>query len=239
MNLTFESIYAQSEGTATMKEQDLTSSQLGELQALVSGGVSTALPKVAGKFGNLEAVLKALKGEEDVLARNFEMALEQAINRMLVLNYRRQGLLAISGRHEPSKFYRSHGNLWVHDDFKDAIASKAKPVKAGTKFALDIFEIRAEIGLTNEEIEDAIHWDHLLDETAVCAIFAEMIGIQPYGRDGDLEVTGMANLVFTASCVVSLDWDVDDRQWSVVMWPREHHTWPAGTRVIAPSRTCC
>jgi hypothetical protein len=98
---------------------------------------------------------------------------------MLVLAHRKRVSLVISTRHEPSKFYRDGKSLWVYRGFTELVASKARPVEAGTKFAVDIFEIGTENGATDEEIVGALPKNHLFDESAVCAIVAEIIGRQP------------------------------------------------------------
>ena len=62
-----------------------TTGQLGKLQGDVNIAVTTALPNVAAKFPDPKAVLKAIEGRREILARRLEPLLEQALNGMLGL----------------------------------------------------------------------------------------------------------------------------------------------------------
>lgn len=211
-----------------------TAGQLGKLQSILTIGVSTALPKVATKLGDPKAVLKALDRKGEILAGHLEVALESAIRCMLVLVPLKEVSLTLSACREPLRFFQTRKGLWAYGDFNNLVVAKAKPVDAGTKFPVNISEIAAEDGAIDAEIEAALPKQHLFDESAVCAIVAEMISKQPNGETGDLENTGCANLLYTSSCVVVVVWYSVGREWDVNTWHRVDYRWYAGHRVLSP-----
>jgi|GEM_PF-3561016 len=217
-----------------MSGTPFTTGQLGKLQSIVSIGVTTALPKVAERFGDPKVVLKALEGRGEIFAGHLEGALEQAINRILILIPRDPVSLTVDKHHEPDAFYRSRsGEIYVWDEFRKRIVSKAKSTKEGTSFKVNVSELVQDA--TDEQIEGALAKNHLFDESAVCAIIAEMIGKQPNGEAGDLINNSYANLFYTASCVVSVFWSGGDRRWGVYAWGRGGDRWVAGCRVLSPA----
>jgi hypothetical protein len=216
-----------------MSGTPFTIGQLGKLQNIINIGVTTALPSVAAKFGDLKTVLKALDGKGEILADRLESALVNAIGSMLFLVPRNPVSITVGTRHDPDSFYQNRSGLCVWDEFRSRVVSKAKPTEAGTKFALDSHELGSRA--TDEEIEDALPKNHIFDETAVCAIIAELIGKQPSGEAGDLENTSEANLLYTSSCVVFVSWLAGDSEWFVGMWDRGGYGWSAGPRVLSAS----
>ena len=207
--------------------------QMAELQSIFATSGSTALPKAAAKFGDPRAVLKALKDKNEVLAGRLETAFESAIKGMLTLIRFGQSSLTLSARHEPTAFYRTCSGIYVWEDFRGRIVSKAKPTEAGASFKVNIDELGAE--LTDEEIENGLPKKHLFDESTLCAIIAEMISKQPNGEAGDLENTGYVNLLYTQSCVVGVGWSSGERGWGVYAWDRFGGRWNAGGRVLSPA----
>jgi hypothetical protein len=141
--------------------------------------------------------------------------------------------LILACSHDPAAFYQTRMGLWVYVGYQNRIVSKAKPVEAGTKFVINIDELGEP--MTDTQIEPALSKKHLFDESAVCAIVAEMVSKQLSGESGDLLNTGYANLLYTASCVVSVDWVGDSREWDVHAWDRGDGLWGAGYRILSPN----
>jgi len=207
--------------------------QLNKLQTMLSNSMVTALPNVAEKFRDPKVVLKALDGKGEILAGHLESALEQAIGKMLMLIPRNRLSLTLAERHDPGTYYQTRTGLWVYGGFKDHIVSKAKSTKAGISFKVNVDDLGHDA--TDEEIENSLPKKHLFDESAVCAIVAEMISKQPNGEPGDLENIGRVNLLYTSSCVVVVNWGGDYREWNVNTWGRDVHRWNAGNRVLSPA----
>jgi hypothetical protein len=150
-----------------------------------------------------------------------------------VLRPRGSVSLTLSRPHDPAAFYQTRDGLYVFDNYTSRIVAKATPVAAGTTYNVNI----AELGepATDQKIEDSLPQNHLFDESAVCAIIAEMIGKQQKGEPGDLEHTGRANLLYTASLVVYVRWSGAYRGWVVRTWDRGDDRWRAGPRVFSPA----
>ena len=150
-----------------------------------------------------------------------------------VLTPRGSVSLTLSQPHDPDAFYRTRSGLYAWKDFRDRIVTNAKLVPTGTTYQLAVFELKEWV--TDEQIEAVLPEHHLFNESALCAIVAELIGKQRNGEPGDLEHTGYANLLYTASCVVCVDWFADDREWSVDAWDRGGSGWDADDRVFSPA----
>jgi hypothetical protein len=150
-----------------------------------------------------------------------------------VLRPRGSVSLTLSQPHDPDTFYRDRSGLYVFDAFRNRIVTNATPLPAGTRYNISI----AELGepATDREIEDSLPKNHLFDESAVCAIVAEMIGKQQKGEPGDLEHTGCVNLLYTASLVVCVDWFAAYREWRVDAWDRDGIRRYASYRVVSPA----
>ena len=209
-----------------------TSGQLSKLQNVTNIGVTTALPNVATKF-DPKTILKSLDGKGEIFAGYLETALEQALNKMLVLAPRGTTTITLTERHNPDSFYQTRSGLYVYDGFRNLVVAKAKPVEAGTVFKLDhSLLIR---NLKNEQIEKSLPKKHLFDESVTCAIIATMIKEQPNGKEGELLNNGYANLFYTSSCVVLVRWDAVYAEWDVNAWERGGDEWGAGLRVFSPA----
>ncbi len=195
-------------------------------------GVATALPKITEKFRDPKRILKAFVGRGEVFAGYLETALEAAIKRMLMLIRCKPVTVTLGKPHDPVAFYQARAGLRISDGFNDLVASKAKPVEAGAKFALNIDELAEP--MTDIEIEAALPENHIFDESAICAIVAEMISKQQNGEAGDLLNNGGANLLYTSSCVVRVSWR-GGGGWFVGTWRRGDYGWYAGSRVLSPS----
>lgn len=205
--------------------------QMAEFASSVNGALAAALPKVAAKFGDPKAVLAGIKDKSEVLAGRLESSIEDVVKSMMALIRRPQLALTLSQRRDPASFFRSRDGLYVWDGFIDALRN-AKPAEAGTTFRVNVDELGET--LTDEEIENGLPKSHLWDESALCAVIAEMISKQSEGGEGDLLNNGYANLFYTFSCVVFV-WYAVDRRWHVHAWERDAHRWHAGRRVFSPA----
>ena len=208
-----------------------TPGQLSQLGSSINIAVATALPKVAEKY-DPKVVLRALEGHGEIFAGHIETMLEQAINSMLVLAPLGTTTLTLAERHDPDTFYRTREGLYVWDDFRSRIVAKAKPSEAGLVMKFERAELMRD--LTDEKIEGTLPKDHLFDETEVCALIASLIAKQANGEEGVLLNTGYANLFYTSSYVVFVDWDSDGREWDVSTYERGDG-WGAGDRVFSPA----
>jgi hypothetical protein len=219
-----------------MRGTPFSAGQLGELEYTINIGITTILPKVADKFGNPEAVLRALEGKGQILAGHLELALEQAIRGMMVLVSRRTVSLQILVQNNPDAYFRTRTGLWVSNDFRSHIVAKAQWYPAGTSsIVVNVDEISQEDGAADKEIEGALPTRHLFDETDVCAIVETMISKQPNGMEGDLENTGKVNLFYTSSYVVRVGWRAVNVRWYVETWRRDESRWDTGGRVFSPA----
>ncbi len=207
--------------------------QLSQLGSIINIGVATALPKLAEKYGDPKAVLRALDGRGQIFASHIETALEQAINSMLDLAPIGTTTIALGERHDPDVFYHTRSGLYVWDDFRARVVTKAKPSEAGTTFKVDRFELMRD--LTDAEIELPLPKNHFFDETVVCAVIAGLIARQANGEEGLLMNNGRANLFYTGSYVVRVDWDAGRRLSSVDTYRRDVIRWRAGLRVFSPA----
>jgi hypothetical protein len=160
------------------------------------------------------------------------MTTAQAQARDGLLNDSKSIQLTLAADHDPSEFYQTRSGLFVWDDFRHLIVSGAKPTKSGTSFSVTSARLTREA--TDAEIERALLAEHLFDESAACAIIAELIAKQPGGGEGHLQNTGYANLLYTRSCVVGVYWDGLYREWRVYSWGRDVLGWDAGRRVLSP-----
>ena len=146
--------------------------------------------------------------------------------------------IEISERRVPSAFYRDRPGLWVWGEIPD-ITARAKPVAAGTKFPVQISRLGRDA--TDKEVEDSLPADHFFgvdgisEESAFCAILAEMLVRQWEGKEGDLEHLGRSNLIYLPSCVALVRRRVGNREWIAHTWLRDDYRWCAGRRVLSPS----
>lgn len=207
-----------------------TPGQLAQLSHEIGIGVATALPRVAEKY-DPKVVLKALEGHGEIFAGHIETALEQALNSMLILAPKGVAMVTLNEPHDPDAFYQTRSGLYVYDDFRTRVVAKARP-SGNADYKVEKAELMR--GLTDEEIEGALPKNHLFDETRLCAIIAGLITKQPNGEEGVLLNNSYANLFYTSSCVVLVDWLSDYREWRVYTWRRGGRRWLAGYQVFSP-----
>ena len=141
--------------------------------------------------------------------------------------------LTLSARHDPDAYYRTRTGLYVWSEFRDRVARSAKPTDAGTTFNFTLSDLARDA--TDEEIEAALPKAHFFDESAVCAIVAELIATQPEGDEGHLLNSGHVNILYTGPDIVRVNWRPETREWSVSTWKRNDERWRAGYRALCPA----
>jgi len=183
-------------------------------------------------LGTVEAVFNKLGGLEGAQAFLRSDVKVMPVEKPAILVPRDSVLLKLAAKHEPASFYKDRKGLWVYDGFTSLVVSKAKLVDAPAQFSITVFDLGRDA--TDKEIEDALPKEHLFDESAVCAIIAELISKQEGGTSGTLEKTGYANLFYTCSCVVYVRWHSGSGKWYVNSWARVDIRWNAGNRAFSP-----
>lgn len=200
--------------------------QMTEFTNNVNVALATALPRVAAKFGDPKAVLAGIKDKTEVLAGRLETSIEEVVKSMMALIRRPQRSVTLSAKREPDAYYQTREGLWVHGGFRSLVASKAEPVEVGATFKVNEDELGE--AMTDAEIEAGLPKRHLFDESAVSAIAAELI------ESGTLDKAKWY-LLYTSSCIVSVQWDRVDRTWSVRVWARDDRRWHAGACTLSPA----
>ena len=191
--------------------------------------MSTQIMKYADvKLGTIEAVFNRLGGVEG--AERFlrgDVELVEA-KKFLPLD---SITITLTQDHNPNEFFQTRPGLWVSDDFRRLVRAKAQPNKAGTSLKLN----RAKLAknLTDSEIEATLPVTHVFTEAEVCAVVATLITEQSEGQEGTLLNNGYANLFYTASCVVDVYWNADDRRWNVSTWTHDDNQWSAENQVFS------
>jgi hypothetical protein len=144
--------------------------------------------------------------------------------------------VALTKPHDPAAFYRTRAGLYVNSDFRKRILRQAKPTQSASPVTLRHFELGRDI--IDKDIEAELGANHEFTETEVCWIIAEMIGKQEGGAAGDLDNTGLFNLFYTPSGVVSVYWHVGTWRvpaWLVLAWLRDGLDWRADRSVFSRS----
>jgi hypothetical protein len=112
--------------------------------------------------------------------------------------------------HNPQKFFKTRKGLWVSDEFRSRILSKAKPVE--NLDALTLVSRELTKNAYDREISPELGENYIFDESEVCARIEQMISKQAGGTTGDLLNNGYANLFNIAGCVVYVYWFAGDRE---------------------------
>ena len=139
----------------------------------------------------------------------------------------------ITETRDPDNFFCDRSGLYVWGDYRNRIVNKAKPVEKGMVLTAKHAELERDA--TDKDIELALGEDHIWEEGALCAFIAQCISEQEGGKSGVLLNSGYANLFYTSSCVVLVDWDADRRKWYVNTWRRDGNRWSAGDRAVSPA----
>jgi hypothetical protein len=134
---------------------------------------------------------------------------------------------------EPSTYYENRSKLCVAPGFREDIVEKAKPVRLGTVFKINSYDLSAD--LTDTDIERALGGNPW-EESILCAVLAEMITRQPGIFEGELLISGKINLFYTPSCVVVVTWSSALREWFIITTERNHSIrLVRSTRVFTPN----
>lgn len=133
--------------------------------------------------------------------------------------------------HNPQDFFKTRKGLWISDEFKSRILTKAKPVENLDPLTLVSRELTK--NAYDREITPELGENYIFDESEVCARIAAMIDKQPNGIAGDLLNNGYANLFYVAGCVVGVRWDGVGRKWRVRAWGLDGDLWGAGPRAFS------
>ena len=133
--------------------------------------------------------------------------------------------------HNPQDFFKTRKGLWISDEFKSRILTKAKPVENLDPLTLVSRELTK--NTYDKEITPELGENYIFDESEVCARIASMIDKQPGGIAGDLLNNGYANLFYVAGYVVRVYWNGGDRRWDVYAWRLDDAYWGAGRRAFS------
>lgn len=133
----------------------------------------------------------------------------------------------------PQEFFNTRTGLFVWNDFKEKIVSKAEKVPMPFSATLNLFKLTE--NATDKAIENSLPEKHLFTESEVCAIITDLISKQPKGERGALLSDGNWNLFYTSSCVVGVGWGRFHGRWGVGAWERGDGRWGAGRRVFSPA----
>lgn len=160
---------------------------------------------------------------------------------LLVLVPRDPVSITLSQRHDPDVYYRTRSGLYVGNECRRRIISKATPITAGTSFKVNVFELGHDAA--NKEIRRGLPKNYLFKENVLCAIVAEMISKQSEGEPGDLENTGNVHVLRTSSWEMLVYWHRVNPAWNVLAQRRfvpasrrrRDLMWVAGTRFLCPN----
>ncbi|MEK7503012.1 MAG: hypothetical protein AAB556_01045, partial [Patescibacteria group bacterium] len=87
--------------------------------------------------------------------------------------------VALAEKRNPDTFFKTRSGLYVWDNFRSRVVAKASPIDAGTKFRIERRDLVRDA--RDAKIEGALT-NHFFEESAVCAVIAELISKQPNGK---------------------------------------------------------
>jgi len=128
----------------------------------------------------------------------------------------------------PAAFFQPRLGLWVSPDFRARVLGRVVNISTEVK------HIDLSREMSDADIEKMVGPNHLFGDEQVCRTIARLIAAQEEGKEGELLNNGFANLFYTSSCVVFVNWSADDREWRVSAWRRGDSGWSAGLRVFSP-----
>lgn len=174
---------------------------------------------VVNKLGGMDGVKQFLAGTVEVVVKSVLALVNNCVQ------------FAAVDTHDPQAFYQARAGLWVSDEFRSRILSKAKPVKKLMAAVGKSYDLTQNV--YDREITPSLPKDYVFDESEVCARITTMIQKQPNGEEGDLLNNGYANLFYVAGCVVYVYWNADSRKWNVYAWRLDDVCWRADFRVFS------
>ncbi len=128
-------------------------------------------------------------------------------------------------------FYQMRAGLYVWNDFIQFVLAPARAdttaVKLEKLWYRDLKSSERDV-----LIEAHLGKNHLFGDREVSLLIASLIAKQKNGEVGVLLYSGKANLFYTKSRVVCVNWYSDGRQWGVHSYARDGIIWSAGCRVF-------
>src|SRR6185437_4281281 len=113
----------------------------------------------------------------------------------------------------PNAFFQTREGLWVSDEFRRLILSKARSVEKLDAASGKYFDLMK--NAYDREIKAELPENHEFEISELCARIASMILAQPEGASGDLLNSGYANIFYVAGFAVNVRWNSDYRKWRV------------------------
>jgi len=129
-------------------------------------------------------------------------------------------------------FFHTRPGLWVSNDFRNLVLTKADENATGD---VPHKSIIIDEDMNDKDIEKMLGDNHYFSETQVCLLVKKQIEAQWGGKSGFLLNDGKANIYYTGSCVVNVNWDAGVREWNVHTWNRDVVRWNAGHQVFSPA----
>lgn len=179
-------------------------------------------------LGQIEALVDRHGGMEGV--QRFLAGTTEVVKSVLKLFNDSVAFYAVD-THDPQAFYQTRTGLWVSDEFRSRILSRARSVKKLAATVGKSYDLAQEA--YDRKITPKLPEGHAFDESEVCARIAAMIQKQPKGEAGDLLNNGYANLFYVAGCVVHVRWCADDWEWYVSVSELDDGYWYVGPRVFS------
>jgi len=173
---------------------------------------------VFNKLGGLEGAKRFLSGAAEVVLKSILSLVNGKIASDAIKTF------------DPCVFYKMRDGLWIGDFFRDNVLAKAASVKKLPATTLKSLELTK--NAYDRDITACLPQNYEFDISEALAHIAQMIELQPNGKEGDLLNNGYANLFYVPGCVVDVSWLADDRYWDVLAWERGDYCWSAGSRVF-------
>lgn len=196
-----------------MSGTPFTAEQVDKIHSLVTIAVAAALPKVVAKYDDPSLVLKNLGDRGNEFAQHIETALEEAVNRTLVLIRHRQVSLLPSPGTSLEVFGRKTNGIYPWTEFSKNVLLRAKPIAPSTRFEIGVVELAR--NATNEEIIANLSGRYAFEADSACAVIAELAMSSGAGTKVDLLNDKGVNIFFIGPLIVSLYRSGDKGDWRV------------------------
>jgi type IV secretory pathway TrbD component len=130
-------------------------------------------------------------------------------------------------------FYKTGLGLYIWPDFVSTIVARAKVSKKKPTLTR-VYSRDLTAGALDEVIEKGVGKNHYFEELEVALLIARLIRKQQRGIAGILlNKSNTTNIFYTKSCVLSVDWDSNSREWLIRMCLRDDSRWGVGCRVFS------